>query len=190
MIKAIIFDAFEVLFLNASGHFFEKYVGNDTQKLAAFIKVNQASDRGELTYEQRITGLADAVGFSKEFVGEHLYEDLVKNDQLFACIGNLKKDYRIGLLSNTGQGSIEQFISESDLHEVFDDVVLSYQVGYVKPEKEIFELAASRLQVSPYECIFIDDSNKNCEGATVAGMETIIYKDFSSFKEKLEGILA
>ncbi len=44
--KAVIFDFFEVLFLNASGHFFKKYIGGDDEMFKRFVAVNTASDRG------------------------------------------------------------------------------------------------------------------------------------------------
>lgn len=188
MIKAVIFDAFEVIFLNASGHFFDKYV-QDKSKLAAFIAVNQASDRNELTYHERIQGLADVAGESYEFINEHLYEDLVRNERLINYIDNLRNNYKIALLSNTGEGSIEQFMSETELNELFDEVVLSYKVGYVKPDKDIFDLTAKKLGVRPEECVFVDDSQNNCEGAEATGMKAILYNDFSVFKNTLERMI-
>jgi FMN phosphatase YigB (HAD superfamily) len=39
------------------------------------------------------------------------------------------------------------------------------------------------------ECIFIDDREDYIEGAQGVGMETILYKDFESFKKELSGLL-
>ena len=189
MIKAVIFDCFEVLFLHASEYFFRKYVGQDADKHEKFLAVNAASDRGELTYAERIQGIADAIESDYDFVSKTIYKDLVRNEQLFEYIHVLKNKYKIGLLSNTGQGSAEQFISKQEINSIFDDAVFSYQVGYVKPQKEIFELAAERLGLNLGECVFVDDSLKNCQAAEAAGMHAIHYITFEEFVTKLEKML-
>ncbi|HRF28963.1 MAG TPA: HAD family phosphatase [Candidatus Saccharibacteria bacterium] len=187
--KAIIFDFFEVLFLNASGYFFKKYIGGDEEMFKRFVAVNNASDRGELDYEQRIQALADVVGKSYDFVHENLYKDLHRNEELFNFIGELKSQYKIGLLSNTGAGSAEQFFPKEEAEKYFDDIVLSYEVNLVKPDPAIFTFAAERLGVKPSQCIFVDDSAKNCEAAKSTGMRAIVYTDFNTFKQEIEGML-
>jgi putative hydrolase of the HAD superfamily len=60
----------------------------------------------------------------------------------------------------------------------------------IKPQAEIFDLAANRLGIEPAECLFVDDSASHCQGARRAGMQAILYKDFPSFKEKIEKVLS
>ena len=73
---------------------------------------------------------------------------------------------------------------------IFDDIILSYRYRMVKPQVEIFELAAGRLGVKTTECLFVDDSQSHCVGARRAGMTAILYKDFPSFKKDIEAVLA
>ena len=63
------------------------------------------------------------------------------------------------------------------LGELFDDVVISAEVRLHKPQPEIYRLAAERLQVSPTECLFIDDLRENCDGAEAVGMTAIRFRD-------------
>jgi epoxide hydrolase-like predicted phosphatase len=63
------------------------------------------------------------------------------------------------------------------LGELFDDVVISAEVGLHKPQPEIYRLAAKRLEVEPAECIFVDDLRENCEGAEAVGMTAIRFRD-------------
>jgi len=63
------------------------------------------------------------------------------------------------------------------LAELFDDVVISAEVGLHKPRPEIYRLAAERLGVEPAECIFVDDLRENCEGAEAVGMTAIRFRD-------------
>lgn len=187
MIKAVLFDCFEVLLLNASGHFFKRY-GIDEEKRSAFMAVNEASDRGELTYEQRLQGLARVTGVDVNFIRDHLYEDLVRNVDLFDYISALKKSVKVTLLSNAGEGTLEQFMSETEL-KLFDDVVLSYEVGFVKPQPEIYRLAARRIGMGPHECLFVDDSKVNCEAADSVGMKAVQYSSVGDLKKQISDLI-
>jgi putative hydrolase of the HAD superfamily len=66
---------------------------------------------------------------------------------------------------------------------------LSYESDVIKPEVRAYQLIAERLGVEPDECIFVDDQEKHCAGASQAGMKPVLYNDFTSFKKELEKIL-
>jgi epoxide hydrolase-like predicted phosphatase len=63
------------------------------------------------------------------------------------------------------------------LAELFDQVVISAEVGFHKPQPEIYRLAAERLGVRPEACLFVDDLRENCEGAEAVGMSAIRHRD-------------
>ena len=98
-----------------------------------------------------------------------------QNQELQNAIKTLRPNFKIGLLSNAGAGFWKRF-SEDELKAYFDDIVLSYQVGLVKPDPKIFELAAQRLGVATHECIFFDDDSNNAHAAKQCGMTGITYK--------------
>jgi HAD superfamily hydrolase (TIGR01509 family) len=111
------------------------------------------------------------------------------NDALLSYIRTrLKPKYKLGVLSNSGDDYLSQLLAPADA-EIFDDIVLSFRHGVVKPESRSFELAAERLGVKPAECLFVDDSPSHCAGARQVGMQTILYKDFAQFKEDIEKII-
>jgi putative hydrolase of the HAD superfamily len=87
----------------------------------------------------------------------------------------LKPQYKIGLISNIGQGWIQDFFDENQLHELFDVVVMSGVEGITKPNPLIYERAAERMGVSPNESLFIDDRPENCDGAQAIGMRSLLY---------------
>jgi FMN phosphatase YigB (HAD superfamily) len=45
----------------------------------------------------------------------------------------------------------------------------------VKPEPEFYRVCLSRLGVSPEECLFLDDSAVNAEGARAIGIHAVIF---------------
>jgi putative hydrolase of the HAD superfamily len=74
---------------------------------------------------------------------------------------------RTALLSNSwGSSSYHRPL----FAELFDEVVISAEVGMRKPEERIFQLATGRLGLSPAECVFIDDIEANVLAAEGAGL--------------------
>ena len=69
---------------------------------------------------------------------------------------------------------------------MFDDIVISGEVGMRKPEPEIFLLAARRLELRPAECVFIDDLELNVDGARAIGMTAILHTEYDETRRALE----
>ncbi|MFI6169106.1 HAD-IA family hydrolase [Nocardia sp. NPDC051052] len=61
--------------------------------------------------------------------------------------------------------------------ELFDEVVLSFEVGCRKPDRDIYELCAARASVPAMSCVLIDDLAVNCRGAVEVGWQAIEFKD-------------
>lgn len=77
---------------------------------------------------------------------------------------------KIGLISNCAPEEISAW-KASALASYFDDVVFSYAVKLAKPDPAIYQLACSRLQVSPDESVFVGDGGSNeLQGAAAVGM--------------------
>jgi HAD superfamily hydrolase (TIGR01509 family) len=82
---------------------------------------------------------------------------------------------RLGLLSNAPRGT-SATLEARGLVPLFDDAVVSGDVGLAKPDPAIYRLAAERLGVAPAACLFIDDMARNIEGARQAGMTGHLYE--------------
>ena len=63
--------------------------------------------------------------------------------------------------------------------------MISSEVGIRKPFPEIYKLSLKNLGVLPEEAIFIDDRQKNIDGAEAVGIKSILYKDLNDLKLKL-----
>lgn len=70
--------------------------------------------------------------------------------------------------------------------ELFDDIVISADVGMVKPDADIFQALLARIGRGAGECLFIDDSEWNTSAAAALGFDTIRFVS----PEQLEGELA
>jgi putative hydrolase of the HAD superfamily len=74
-------------------------------------------------------------------------------------------------------------------HELFDETVISGEVGMRKPEPEIYRLVAERLGVAPEECVFVDDIAANIKGAVAVGMVGVHHTDVDATLAELEVLL-
>ena len=74
--------------------------------------------------------------------------------------------------------------------ELFDDVVISGEVGMRKPEERIFRFAAGRLGLSPGACAFVDDVEGNILAARALGFATVHHKDPEQTRTELFALLA
>jgi epoxide hydrolase-like predicted phosphatase len=187
MIKAIIFDCFGVVYFDVFPEVYTSF-GGDIEKDREFLEA--------LIFETS----AGRMRNMDEQIAEHLQVDLEEwrkasigtgrfNEELFAYIDDLRKSYKVSMLSNIGSNGLEKYMDTDVLWQHFDDVVESAKIGFAKPEARAFEIAAERLGVRLDECVFTDDRESYCEGATHVGMKAIHYKDFEQFKAELEKLL-
>lgn len=111
------------------------------------------------------------------------------NDGLFEYIRDtLKPRCKLGILSNATGNMLGELFAPWQTG-LFDDAVLSYEVGIVKPAPEIYQLTAARLGVLPEECLFVDDVERYCTVAAEQGMAAILYQDTKGTIVKIEELL-
>jgi putative hydrolase of the HAD superfamily len=85
---------------------------------------------------------------------------------------------RIGLVSNASTMEVTAW-NQSPLAPFFDSAIFSCYVGYLKPDRRIYEKCMGALGVTPEECVFIGDGgSEELEGARDLGMATIMIAGF------------
>jgi putative hydrolase of the HAD superfamily len=94
---------------------------------------------------------------------------------------------RTGLLSNSW--GVTDGYPRHLFGELFDDVVISGEVGMRKPEERIFSLAASRLGLPPAACVFIDDVEGNIVAARALGFAAVHHRDPALTRQELALLL-
>ncbi len=187
MIRAIIFDCFGVLATDVWLAFCESLLpGSDITQASA---LNKAYDRGIISYTDFVQGVTELVGQAPPDLEHITLGDIAKNEPLLQLIGQLKAEYKIGLLSNVSSDWIQKEFLTAKEQELFDAVVLSYEVGMIKPDPRIYELICTRLGVDPSEAVMVDDRQAYAEGAQQIGMKCIVYEDLRSFTRQLNQLL-
>lgn len=170
MVRGIIFDCFGVLY-SGSLTFFASKAKTDEARQEVY-DVNSRKDYGYISYQEYLEQTGAAIDLSAAEVDELVHKKHVRNDELVAYVSELKAaGHKIGLLSNMGEQTYEELFPDGD--QLFDEVLLSYREGIVKPHPAIYEMIATRMGLSTGECVMIDDLEVNCDGAEIAGMQSI-----------------
>ena len=82
---------------------------------------------------------------------------------------------KVGVISNTEDGRLEELLQLVDLHTHFDLMIDSHVVKERKPEPAIFHLALKQLNVTVNEAVYIGDSyGHDVLGARAAGLSAIL----------------
>lgn len=148
-----------------------------------------AYNRGLITREESNKHTAELLGTTVEEWRTRIAGGEAKDEQLLAYIRGLRKNYKTALLSNIGAASLHNRFSDQELRDCFDVVVISGELGFVKPEPEVYLHTAEKLGVKPEECVFADDRERHCVGAEDVGMHAVLYHDFVQSKRDIEQLL-
>ncbi len=136
---------------------------------------------------------------SKEF--PH-YAELIQayHDNWIDSIGNslggtieimkrLKKaGYQLYGLSNWSAETFPIAREKYDFFNLLDDIVISGEVGAVKPDPEIFEIMLERIGRPASQCVFIDDALANVEAARALGFATVHFQSPQQLENELEAL--
>ena len=191
MIKVILFDVGGV-YLNGSFIDFvnkaHKVLGiNENFYSDKEVVFDMGLNKGEITTEEC---------FKKYFKGEindkqmkkliNLWTNAWKlSDEMKELIIKLKKNYRLAILSNSDLLNSQNY-TKKGWYKYFDVLILSHELGIVKPQKEIYEIAVKKLNFKPEECLLIDDQEDCLRPARKMGMATILFKSTPQLKEELQ----
>jgi len=187
-VKAIVFDCFGVLVTSARKALVHKYPKFKEQ----IDDIMHQADYGLLSSRQQLSDmLADLLGISNDEVNLYFWNASVRDETVINWAKDVKSlgTYKTGLLSNVGAQTFEKFFGPSQQKELFDQVVLSYDVGIAKPDVAIFELISQKLGVEPSECVMIDDTPLNIEAAINAGMQGVRFISLGQASDELSLLL-
>ena len=161
------------------------------EKLIFESKSSLSASTGEITEAAHWQWVADTLGISRQET-EKLAADFFSGDRLdtvlIEFLRSLRLQRRIGLISNAWSG-LRDYITRSDFADVFDELVISAEVGLVKPDPRIYHLALDRLAVAPEESLFLDDMPANVQAALSIGMKAVQFIRTEETMAELKRIL-
>lgn len=104
------------------------------------------------------------------------WQGIKPNIHIIEFVHELKsKGFSVGLISNI-ISPVRDIIKRFGYYDIFNEAILSCEVGLLKPQKEIYELALHRMDAVVQESIFIDDKQLNLDTANTMGFVTLLAK--------------
>src|SRR5436190_18514535 len=191
-ITAIIFDYGNVLIEWNPRHVYRRYF-NDEETMERFLhevdfmEWNAQQDKGR-TFAEGVAAL------SKEFPQHaHLiqaYHDHWKDSIGESYVGTIEilkqlkqAGYPLYGLSNWSAETFPFVREKYNFFDLFDDMVISGEVGHVKPNREIFQILLEKIGRPAHECLFIDDALPNIQQANTMGFKTIHFESPEQLKQ-------
>jgi epoxide hydrolase-like predicted phosphatase len=183
--QAIIFDFFDVIHSDPLKRWLSKY-GLTEQD--GFEEVNRLVDLGRIK-EQEFHEQLSAISGQPLMEVEEVFQDTQLTDKsLVGLIEELHKNYKTGLLSNASSEYLRLILKEQDLVRLFDEIVVSAEIGLAKPSADIFHYILEKMAIEPETTIFIDDNIRNIEAAKALGITGLVYSDKEKLLEELSGL--
>ena len=189
MIKALIFDFAGVLSTEAYSLWTKEKIAQGIEDKDNFFNyISDAADRGKISTQEYSQELAKKVGITIDEVWVQISNKIKINNGLLDLISKLKKDYKIGLLSNYNHVWLNELIFKYELEKYFDSLVISSLHKVPKPQKKIYEISLNLLGIKPDEAIFFDDRQINIDGGKDAGIKSFLFTTNEKFIEDLKSI--
>ena len=140
-------------------------------------------ETGKMSPKQFFTHICEVCQFKNltfaEFVP--IFNEIFDEDtHISELIPRLKKNYKLGLISNTNQIHVEHILATYPVLGHFEKHWWSNFEGIRKPDPAIYHLALEYFAVRPTETIFIDDLHTNIQSAQKIGIHAIHYKGHKS----------
>lgn len=197
MIKNIIFDLGNVVFKLKFENVIRKFTQNETEinllksvifESEEWIKL----DGGAISKKEAINIMISKLPENLHDICNKIMEcwteeGLILNNQTIDFIKILRKyGYKTYILSNAPL-EIPIFLEKMDVLQYFDGKIISAIERLSKPDIKIYELLLKRFNLTPEECLFIDDKRENIEAAKKCGLNGYVF-DYNKFDELLKEI--
>ena len=147
---------------------------------------------GEISSEEHWENISQSLGLSAAQAAD-LRNEFFAGDELDSglidYIGELKQKYRIAMLSNAPTDARISISEKWHIDDAFDLIIISAEVGLMKPDPAIYKLTLEQLGFEPHETVFIDDFFENINAARQLGMHTVLFENSDQTRVDLQSLL-
>ncbi len=148
-------------------------------------------ESGRISSAEFHRGVDDLLGVGMDFDDfGSLWCDIFGDEELVGeeLLDELESSVRVAMLSNTNELHFHWLREKYPVVRRFDTTVLSYEVGAMKPAREIYEAALEATGSKPEECFFTDDRPENIEGARALGIHAEVFEGEAKLREQLAAL--
>ena len=131
---------------------------------------------GKINHSALWSDFCDCIGKKLNItVLEKAFRDTPQNEDMIQLAQNLKKRYRLGIITDNNKERFTIIAESMHLSDMFDYLILSADIGAMKDEELIFRKALEAANCEPQECVFIDNDADNLIVPSQLGMKTIFH---------------
>lgn len=199
MIKNLIFDVGNVLFhyrwLEAlvDAGFTREQAAEMGPKIFDETPLWREFDAGNIDLQGIIDGYGEYFPEYKEYIAEFITRAErmpIDRPEVWDKMKALKdKGYKIYLLSNYSEYLFTRHTDGKAFMDYIDGKVVSYEIHYTKPQKEIYETLLAKYDLNPEESIFFDDREENVEAAVALGIKGCTVRSREHINSELEMLM-
>lgn len=199
-IKNVVFDCGQVLVHFEPSYMVGVYVDDENDKAlledVVFDRLYwDKLDLGTISNEETVSEIKKRIPERLWDVSEKIYYNWIYNipeiEGMKDLVNDLKNRHgvKLFLLSNISK-YFAAHACELEILKGFDGLVMSSEIGIVKPSYEIFDYLCKTHSLNPEETVFIDDRCDNIEGAEKYGITGYLFDgNIDSLRDYLESIL-
>ncbi len=143
-------------------------------------------DRGTLTEKEALVSVCARIPAYSEYVKQAMTGWFIERkpiEGMYELVRDVKqKGYRIYLLSNASP-RIYEYKDKIPAINFFDGYLISCDIKVNKPDREIYEALLRKYDLIAQECIFIDDLQRNIEGAKAVGIQGHVFQGAAELRQ-------
>jgi epoxide hydrolase-like predicted phosphatase len=197
MIKAIFFDLGGVIVrteYQAPRERLAERLGMEYEDLVKLVFDSPSSVRashGEISDKEHwaeVTKRLKRPASETQAIRDEFFAGDIVDRELLDYLQTLRPHYFVGLISNAWP-DLRDYITRQKFQDAFDYMVISGEVGVMKPDARIFQIALEQAGVSAGEAVFVDDFYENIEGCRAVGMHGIHFRDPEQTMQELRELL-
>jgi len=144
-----------------------------------FWHYNDAVCRGEMSVETFNQAFAKRLGITQLDWLTYYLDAIDPIPEMHELVRWAASHYQIGLLSNIMPGFLDVMIEKGFVPKVpYKAIVDSSKVGFIKPERQIYEVAQKMAGHEASEILFVDDSRTNVMAAEKLGWHVLWFDDY------------
>lgn len=197
MIRNIVFDVGKVL-IGWSPEKSMDMIGFTAEEKQAVMKalftdisIWNEEDRGVKSREEMfdfLIGMAPEIGDLIRRFYENAVISVTPMDYSRDWIMALRSaGYRVYVLSNFGEYAQKRAVELGAINfmDLLDGYIYSYMIHEIKPDRAIYDALVEKYGLKADECVFVDDVERNVQGALAAGMQGLLFTGYEDACDKL-----
>jgi len=194
-IRHIVFDIGKVLIHYDPDIPFSRLIPDAEERRWFFANVcthdwNIEQDRGRTWEEAEAALIAEHPGHADNIRNfrRHWHEMVphAYDDSVALMVGLIRSGRDVTMLTNFASDTFAEARKRFDFLERPRGVTVSGDIGLIKPDRAIYDHHVASFGLEPAATLFIDDSQKNVEGARAAGWQSVLFTDAGTLKADLE----